>query len=67
MNTFNHNAFLKNKKRRDGEVCLNSVQNTFLAGGQAKRCADFLLRTYVVICPRSGHLCRALHFVVIFP
>jgi ABC-type metal ion transport system substrate-binding protein len=40
MNTFSHNAFLKNKKRRDGEVCLNSVQNTFLAGGQAKRCAD---------------------------
>ena len=28
------------EKRRDGEVCLNSVQNTFLAGGQAKRCAD---------------------------
>jgi hypothetical protein len=40
MNIFSHNAFLKNKKRRDGEVCLNSVQNTFLAGGQAKRCAD---------------------------
>ena len=37
MNTFSHNAFLKNKKRRDGEVCLKSVKKAFVAGEQTKR------------------------------
>ncbi len=29
MNTFSHNAFLKNKKRREGETCLNSVKTIY--------------------------------------
>ena len=49
MNTYSHNAFLKNKIRRDGDVRLNSAQNTFLAGGQAKRCARFIKRSDVAI------------------
>jgi hypothetical protein len=46
MNTFtlkgirSHNAFLKNKKGREGEVCLNSVKTIYFSDETTKRCAD---------------------------
>ena len=67
MNTYSHNAFLKNKIRRDGEVCLNSVQIDLLGGLTERKVSIFLKRTDVAMYLQRGHFYRALHFVVKIP
>jgi hypothetical protein len=67
MNTYSHNAFLKNKIRRDGEVCLNSVQIDLLGGFTERKVSIFLKRTDVAMYLQRGHFYRALHFVVKIP